>query len=165
MASLRAPGLGPIVGHTTDTTCRIWIRAGDPADSSVLLDENRRTIGVIGMVTDPRAIGRAWYFRLPREFDRTGTFQLGAKLGLGVRLLSAEGFSEDVRTGSALLAVPSLSLGPELRLRLSARISFGAEVAGEWMAIRQSFSVDGVRIADLGRFRGNAQLSLIFFVL
>ena len=66
----------------------------------------------------------------------TGTIQVGAKLGLGVRLLRAEGFSEDVRTGSALLAVPSLSLGPELRLRLSPRISFGAEVAGEWMAIR-----------------------------
>jgi alkaline phosphatase D len=83
MASLRAPGLGPIVGHTTDTTCRIWIRAGDPADTSVLLDENRRTIGVIGMVTDPRRIGRAWYFRLPREFDRTGTFRLGEDVQLG----------------------------------------------------------------------------------
>lgn len=25
MSSLRAPGLGPIVGHTTDRTCRLWI--------------------------------------------------------------------------------------------------------------------------------------------
>jgi alkaline phosphatase D len=50
MASLRPPGLGPIVGHTTDTTCRVWIRAGDPADYKADLDEFRRTVGVIGIV-------------------------------------------------------------------------------------------------------------------
>ena len=27
MSSLRAPGLGPIVGHTTDRSCRLWIQA------------------------------------------------------------------------------------------------------------------------------------------
>ena len=47
MVSLREPGLGPIVGHTTDTTARIWIRAADPADDRAQLDENRRTVGVI----------------------------------------------------------------------------------------------------------------------
>jgi alkaline phosphatase D len=84
MTSLRAPGLGPIVGHTTDTTCRIWIRAGDPADSGAKLNEDRRTVGVIGLVT-PRAnrIGYAAYFRLQREFDRTGTFLLGEDVSLG----------------------------------------------------------------------------------
>lgn len=83
MATLRAPGLGPIVGHTTDTTCRIWIRAGDPGDRNADLDENRRTLGVIGFVTGRNRIGRAWYFRLQREFDRTGTFLLGQDRQLG----------------------------------------------------------------------------------
>jgi alkaline phosphatase D len=83
MTSLRTPGLGPIVGHTTDTTCRIWIRAGDPADSGARLDEDRRTVGVIGVVNARNRIGDAAYFRLQREFDRTGTFLLGEDVSLG----------------------------------------------------------------------------------
>jgi hypothetical protein len=71
---------------------------------------------------------------------------------------------DEARTGSERVVVPSLSLGPELSLKLASRLRFGAEVAGEWMAIRQRFRVDGVAVADLGRFRGNAQLSLTFFV-
>jgi alkaline phosphatase D len=83
MASLRPPGLGPLVGATTDTSCRIWIRASDPADNGVNLDEDRRTVGVIGLVSKTNVIGRAWYFRLQREFDRTGTFVLGKDVQLG----------------------------------------------------------------------------------
>jgi alkaline phosphatase D len=85
MASIRAPGLGPIIGHTTDTTCRVWIRGGDPGDTDVHLDANRRTVGIVGVVEGKRQprIGRAWYFRLQREFDRTGTFVLGSDVQLG----------------------------------------------------------------------------------
>lgn len=86
MTSLRQPGLGPIVGDTTDTTCRVWIRADDPEDEGAKLNSSRRTVGVIGIVEgqkSKRKIGDAWYFRLPREFDRTGTFQLGADVDLG----------------------------------------------------------------------------------
>src|SRR6185295_1024230 len=83
MASLRKPGLGPIVGHTTDTSCRVWIRAGDPGDENAQLDENRRTVGVLGVVKPNGEIERAWYFRLKREFDRTGTFVLGSDVQLG----------------------------------------------------------------------------------
>ena len=83
MASLRAPGLGPIVGHTSHSTCRIWMRAGDPGDSGPVLDEDRRTVGVIGLVASGKRIGRAWYFRLQREYDRTGTFVLGNDVQLG----------------------------------------------------------------------------------
>src|SRR5262245_26184746 len=82
MMGLRPPGLGPLVGHTTDRTCRIWIRAGDPGDHRADLDEDRRTVGVIGIVRD-NGIGEAWYFRLNREFDRTGTFRLGFDVQLG----------------------------------------------------------------------------------
>jgi alkaline phosphatase D len=83
MASLRAPGLGPIVGHTTDTTCRIWIRAADVADKK--LEEDRRTIGVIGIVGGGKnpEITDAWYFRMQREFDRTGAYTLGEDRQLG----------------------------------------------------------------------------------
>jgi len=83
MASLRAPGFGPIVGHTTDTTCRVWIRADDPNDEKTKLDENRRTVGVIGVVSKSGDIDQAWYFRLRREFDRTGTFVVGSDVQLG----------------------------------------------------------------------------------
>ncbi|HET6492199.1 MAG TPA: alkaline phosphatase D family protein [Burkholderiales bacterium] len=84
MASLREPGLGPLVGDTTYNTCRVWIRADDPADKSVDLDENRRTVGVIGFVSaNGKKITDAWYFRLQREFDRTGTFVLGKDVQLG----------------------------------------------------------------------------------
>ena len=82
MSSLRKPGLGPIVGDTTHKTCRIWIRAGDPGDTNASLDEDRRTVGVIGIVKGKK-IDRAWYFRLQREFDRTGTFVVGKDVQLG----------------------------------------------------------------------------------
>lgn len=84
MASLRPPGLGPLIGDTTDKTCRIWIRAADPADKGVELDEDRRTVGVIGMVSkNGKTITDAWYFRLQREYDRTGTFVIGKDVQLG----------------------------------------------------------------------------------
>jgi len=82
MSILRPPGLGPIVGHTTDKTCRVWIRAGDPGDEDTELDENRRTVGVLGLVRGNQ-ITTAWYFRLNREFDRTGTFVVGSDVQLG----------------------------------------------------------------------------------
>jgi hypothetical protein len=94
----------------------------------------------------------------------TGTLQLGMQLALGSHLLRAEGFAAGVSTGTATLGLPSLSLGPELRLRLGRRIGFAAGASAEWMAIRQSFNVGGVPVEDWGRFRLGAQLSLIFYV-
>lgn len=90
MSALRPPGLGPIIGHTTDTSCRLWIQAGaiegDDKPMSAL-DASRRTIGVIGVMSGKDAetarITRAYYFRLRREFDRTGTFVLGEDVALG----------------------------------------------------------------------------------
>lgn len=80
MNSLRPPSLGPIVGHTTDKSCRLWIRASDPDDSGADLTGNHRTLGVIAVISEngsPLPHPAAWYFRLHREFDRTGTFHLG----------------------------------------------------------------------------------------
>ena len=87
MSGLRVPGLGPIIGHTTATSCRVWIRAGDPSDDGAKLDADRRTLGVIavvaiGGVAIPRDKIQPHYFRLRREFDRTGTFNLGLETGI-----------------------------------------------------------------------------------
>jgi len=85
MSSLCAPALGPIVGHTTPRSCRLWIRAADPRDSGATLAEDRRTIGIITVLqgNDKPDLQRTYYFRLRREFDRTGTFNLGVETSLG----------------------------------------------------------------------------------
>jgi len=90
MSALRPPGLGPIIGHTTHKSCRLWIQAGlldgekGPMSEA---DANRRSVGVIGVMSTPDAetakITKAYYFRLHRQFDRTGTFALGEDVALG----------------------------------------------------------------------------------
>ena len=85
MSSLRPPGLGPIVGHTTESTSRLWIRAGDPEDEGAALSSERRTLGVLAVIEKNGATiadPPAYYFRLHREFDRTGTFNLGKDISL-----------------------------------------------------------------------------------
>lgn len=89
MSTLRPPGLGPIVGHTTDRTCRLWIQAAELDDArKCVADEDRRTVGVLVVVARgehvlPASQRPVFYFRLHREFDRTGTFVLGRDPGLG----------------------------------------------------------------------------------
>ena len=86
MSSIRPPTLGPIVGHTTPSSCRLWIRAGDPSDAKSTLSEDRRTIGVITVLDKGKPVSssptRTAYFRLHREYDRTGTFNLGLENGI-----------------------------------------------------------------------------------
>ena len=80
MSALRKPSLGPIIGHTTDTTCRIWIRGVDPDDQGTYLHSNRRTVGVIALTEiDGKSIPNpdVLYFRLHRKNDRTVTSTLG----------------------------------------------------------------------------------------
>jgi len=84
MSSLRPAGLGPIIGHTTATSARIWIRADPATDSSNALDSQTRTIGVLAVVKEGGKALRTkpcYYFRLHREFDRSGTINLGADEG------------------------------------------------------------------------------------
>lgn len=83
MSTLRAPALGPIVGHTTHNSCRLWIAASDSHNKKGL-DEETRTIGVIGIVGHDGKVAASniFYFRLHREYDRTGTFNLGVDKSL-----------------------------------------------------------------------------------
>ena len=80
MAKLRPPGMGPRVGDTTTSSCKVWIRAGSDADDGVSPDSEHRTVGVIAVL---RSNGRKiryrnpQYFRLRREYDRTGIIDLG----------------------------------------------------------------------------------------
>ena len=93
MSQLRTPGLGPIVGHTTSTSCKLWIRADDPEDSGTTLAPNRRTVGVIAIYNDddgkPGPVltdghqPAIYYFRVHREQDRCGTFEIGVDRGMG----------------------------------------------------------------------------------
>lgn len=68
MTSMIHPlSVGPIVGHTTDTSARIWARAHENADAA-------RTIGVAAIFEGGKGVAAtARYFRLQREYDRTGT--------------------------------------------------------------------------------------------
>lgn len=91
MSNLRAPGLGPIVGHSSDTSATIWIRANDPDDAGSNIHRHRRTIGVIAIVAiNGKAIAnpQVHYFRMHREYDRTGIFVLGQHTGLGESVAS-----------------------------------------------------------------------------
>ncbi len=63
---LLAPHLGPIVGHTTCTSARVWMRAEAPTEA--------RTVGVGALFKNGTLVaGSANYFRLHREYFRTGT--------------------------------------------------------------------------------------------
>ena len=87
MSSLRVPGLGPIIGHTTDHSATIWIRGSDPGDNGAKVEPNRRSVGLVAIVArNGRKIRKpkVYYFRLQREFDRTGVFELGEHTGLGM---------------------------------------------------------------------------------
>ena len=79
MASrLRPPGLGPIVGHTTEITAHIWVRADDQIKDPY--EARTRTLAVLGVFKESGKRQNpvpCFYFRLQREFARTGRIVLG----------------------------------------------------------------------------------------
>jgi len=64
---LRTPSAGPIVGHTTASSVRLWMRGSDETAG--------RTIGIAFLYdSNKKYIAKsATYFRLHRDYDRTGT--------------------------------------------------------------------------------------------
>ena len=47
MSIMHPPKLGPIVGHTTDRSCRLWSRASCPGEADTGLAEDNRTLGIL----------------------------------------------------------------------------------------------------------------------
>ena len=64
--TLRSPSVGPIVGHTTSHSSRIWMRAS--------VEQTGRTVGVAALydAEDKYVENSACYLRLHRQYDRTG---------------------------------------------------------------------------------------------
>jgi alkaline phosphatase D len=85
MNALRTPSVGPIVGHVTDTSARLWIRGSTD-------DKDMRTIGVAALFLKGKYVrGSVRYFRMQREYDRTGITdfeKLDADTVYGVRAAS-----------------------------------------------------------------------------
>ena len=112
MSSIRPVGLGPIVGHVTFNTARIWIRAGDPEDAGADIARYRRTVGVIAIVAvnGKPCSKSAHYFRLQREFDRAGVFTLGCDTGIGEENPSpalTSGTKYSIRVGTLTIDDPN----------------------------------------------------------
>ena len=112
MSRLRVAKLGPIVGHVTHESARIWIRADDPEDVESARD--RRTIGVLAIrqaeTGHQFCEGQTWYFRLQREYDRTGTFTFGQSRAIGSGELSPPleaDTSYEVRVGTLSVDDPA----------------------------------------------------------
>ena len=85
MTRLTVPGLGPIIGHVTHESVRIWARADRSTALEVSSGANVRTLGVLGIFEQgskrfARGEVPCFYFRLPREYSRTGTITIGHKL-------------------------------------------------------------------------------------
>jgi alkaline phosphatase D len=113
MSNLRAPGLGPIIGHTSSTSATIWIRGYDPDDGGSNIHRHRRTIGVIAIVAvNGKVVSKpqVHYFRMQREYDRTGIFTLGHHTGLGESKVSPAlkpDTQYDVRVGTLTIDDPN----------------------------------------------------------
>ena len=112
MSTLREPSLGPIVGNTSSNSCRIWIRGADSGEKGSVLSEDLRTIGILAVTAKdgkpiPEDQQQAFYFRLHREYDRTGTFNLGVdrpfKATRGTKYKLEPNMRYTVRVGSLAL--------------------------------------------------------------
>ena len=93
-----------------------------------------------------------------------GKVQLGAELEASLHWLHADGFWQGAETGSADLIVPALRLGPELRFRLGEQTKLALGAGGSWTPVRERFSLGRAPVADLGRFRADALISLIISI-
>lgn len=102
--TLRSPGVGPIVGHTTSSSSRIWMRGADKHPG--------RTVGIAALYDGGGhyVAQSACYFRLHRKHDRTGTVdfaQLRPDTSYRVRVAA---LALDVEHSSEILADRALFL-------------------------------------------------------
>jgi hypothetical protein len=120
--------------------------------------------GAAGALTvrEKRVVGGARALFVPGRLPPRLAF--GALVEGGARLLTADGVSPSGGRGSVDRAVPVLAFGGEARLLLGASAALRASLGLEVEATRQTFGIDGVAAADLGRLRPIGAISLIFSV-
>jgi alkaline phosphatase D len=121
-----------------------------------MLDPNRRTVGVIGMVEGKKTprIGSAWYFRLPREFDRTGTFVLGADVQLGFYQSDLAENPKPPKKLPANATPQPLSAGSEYTIRVGTLTIDDPmpddESLPDWELIKRLPDIDGIKQELMG---------------
>jgi len=113
-------------------------------------------------VREKRVVGGARALLAPRRYR--GRVALGALVEGGARLLGAEGVSPSGGRGSVDRSVPLVVFGGEARLGFSESAALRASIGLEVDASRQTFAIDDIAAADLGRIRPMCALSLIFSV-
>lgn len=90
-----------------------------------------------------------------------GRLRLGGAAELGARWLHAEGTTAQGTMGARSAVVPTVSLGPELRLDLRPGVELRTAIAAEVALWRQRFALNDVPVLDLGRFRALGSVSFL----
>jgi hypothetical protein len=113
-------------------------------------------------VREKRVVGGVRALFVPEQVRPRVAF--GALVEGGARLLTADGVSPSGGRGGVGRTVPVLAFGGEARLLLGASAALRAAIGLEVEATRQTFDIDEVPAADLGRVRPMAMISLVFSV-
>ena len=96
-----------------------------------------------------------------RALHASESLAAGVDAALGARGVRADGTAADGRTGRSTKIVPTLRLGPEVRVILSQNVALRAAGGLDYALVHQSFSVAGEVVSDLGRVRGAGWVGLV----
>jgi hypothetical protein len=91
-----------------------------------------------------------------------GLIALGLEVGAGARLLSVTGTSPLGRTGEAELALPYITVAPEVRLLIVPWFEIAGAFGVEILPLRKRYAVNDIPLLDLGQARGVGHISAIF---
>lgn len=97
---------------------------------------------------------RRWLGRVPAELALVG----------GARVVAARGDAPPDIVGSDTVVVPFVGAALGARARLAPRLELHATVGVELALRRVTLQVDVVDVADLGRWRGTATISLVVLI-
>ncbi|MBK7583443.1 MAG: hypothetical protein IPI67_25035 [Myxococcales bacterium] len=89
------------------------------------------------------------------------TVAAGLDTGVWARAVRAEGTAADGRSGRSTKLVPALRAGPEVRVNVTDSVAVRTAVGLDVALVRQSFSVAGEVVSDLGRVRGVGSVGLV----
>jgi alkaline phosphatase D len=68
--------VGPILGHTTDTTARFFGRLNEEKLHDELIEQQKKSCGVIRYREEQNATTHTYHFRFNESFDQTGIIEL-----------------------------------------------------------------------------------------